>query len=224
MRLRATFLPGLLAGALPLAGVAQVAAPAAPKPQYFVGLGASIGVYQLPTGGSVNVISPTLMVGAQLRPRLAIQANAAYYQQNDSYFYPGSFYINGRQQFGTSNAASHQRTVAVPVLARYTLSRRPAHRLQADLLGGLALVHAAYRSAGTITDSVQTVVSNYEYHTATTGFYFVLGPSLRYRAGQHVDLTSDFVFNLLLNNRSSFSPSRASATLALGLRYRFARG
>lgn len=117
MRLRATLLPGLLAGALPLASFAQLN-DAAPKARYFVGLSAAVSGYQLPAGSYANVISPMPTAGAQLRPRWAVQASALYFQQNDSYGYAGLLFINGGLHQGVSVGTSRRHTVAVPVLAR----------------------------------------------------------------------------------------------------------
>ncbi|AWM33469.1 outer membrane beta-barrel protein [Hymenobacter nivis] len=225
MQFRTTLLPGLLAGALPLAGVAQVAAPAAPKAGYFVGLSAAVSGYQLPTGSYANVISPMPTVGAQLRPRWAVQASALYFQQNDSYGYTGLLFINGGLHQGVSVSTSRRHTVAVPVLARYTLTRRSAQHFQVDVLAGATVVRSTYRSSGTATDSLQNVVYNNDFRTAETGIYFTLGPGLRYRLGQQFALTGDLGFNFLLNSRpASHANGPTSATLTLGLRYRFARG
>ena len=164
MQFRTTLLPGLLAGALPLAGVAQVAAPAAPKTGYFMGLSAAVSGYQLPTGSYANVISPTPTMGAQLRPRWAVQASALYFQQNDSYDYTGLLFINGGLHQGVSVSTSRRHTVAVPVLARYTLTRRSVQRFRVDVLVGATVVRSTYCSSGTATDSLQNVV----YSAATT--------------------------------------------------------
>lgn len=222
MRLRATLLPGLLAGALPLVGLAQTA-PAAFKPQFFVGLGLAIGNYQMPYSVG-NITSPVPTLSMQLRPRWAVQASGTYYGKAYSSDYSGQLFFNGKLQTGTYSSTGRRRIVVVPVLVRYTLSHRPECRLQADLLSGFAVARSVLRVSGTTADSTQTVVSTYQDEMVTNNFYFVLGPGLRYRLGQRLDLTGDFVFNLGLNNyRDYVSPSRVSTTAALGLRYRFGR-
>lgn len=224
MRLRATLLPGLLAGALPLASFAQLN-DAVPKPRYFMGLSAAVSGYQLPAGSYANVISPMPTVGAQLRPRWAVQASVMYFQQNDSYSYTGLLFTNGGLHQGVDVGTSRRHTVAVPALVRYTLTRRSEQRFKVEVLAGATVVRSAYHSSGTTTDSLQNVVYNNEFRTAETGFYFTLGPGLRYRLGQQFDLTGDLGFNFLLNSRpASRANGPTSATLALGLRYRFARG
>ena len=213
-------LSGLLAGALPLAAFAQTETPAAFKPQLFVGLGVSVGSYRPSIEFYDNTVSPALTVGGQLGPRLAVQVSSVYSQQSNSYGYTGLLYINGGLHQGVSSGTSRQRIVAVPVLMRYTLTRRPARRFQVDLLGGTTVLRSTYRSMGTTIDSLQRVVSANDYRQATTTFCLALGPGLRYRMGQHLDLTSEYIFNILLNNRSY---SSASAALTAGLRYRFGR-
>ncbi|OGX84273.1 outer membrane beta-barrel protein [Hymenobacter coccineus] len=218
MRLRTTLLPGLLAGALPLAGFAQTGAPAAFKPQLFVGLGAAVGSPQSPTAFAENILAPALTAGVQLRPRLAVQASAQYFQRKDSYFQPGLFYFNGGLHEGISSSTDQQRIVAVPVLVRYALTRRPEQRLQVDVLGGFTLARSTYRSKSTTVDSLQNVVYNSDNNYVNNNFYLDLGAGLRYRLGNHLALTGDLVFNFLVNQHPYNS---TSSTAALGLRYRF---
>ncbi len=223
MQFRATLLSGLLAGALPLAGRAQTEAPAAFKHHFFVGLGAAVGNYQMPYSVG-NIISPMPTLGVQLRPRWAIQASGLYYGKEYSYDSPGQFFLNGKLQYSTYHNTSQRRIVAVPVLVRYTLSHRQDRRLQTDLLSGFAVAHSVFHRSSNTTDSMQAMASIYRDETVTTNVYFMLGTGLRYRLGQRLDLTGDFVFNFRLGNyRDYVSASRASATSALGLRYRFGR-
>lgn len=93
------------------------------------------------------------------------------------------------------------------------------------MLAGATVVRSAYRGSSTTTDSLQNTVYNNDFRTAETGFYLTLGPSLCYRLGQQFALTGDLGFNFLLNSRAAARANGpTSATLALGLRYRFARG
>lgn len=220
MRFCPPLLIGLLAGALPLASFAQTAAPAPFKPQLFVGLGVAAGSPQSPVASFDNTLSPLLTVGVQLQPRLALQASAQYHQRKDSYLHPGLFYFNGGLHQGISYSNSQQRTIAVPVLVRYALTRRPEQRLQVDALGGFTLARDTYQSNATTVDSLQNTVNNSNYDYANNNFYLNLGAGLRYRLGNHLALTGDLLFNLLLNRNTYNS---ISSTGALGLRYRFGR-
>lgn len=220
MRFCSYLLVGLLAGALPLAGFAQTEAPAAFKPQLFVGLGVAAGSPQSPVASFDNTLSPLLTVGVQLQPRLAVQASAQYHQRKDSYFHPGIFYFNGGLHQGISSSTDQQRAIAVPVLVRYALTRRAERHLQVDALGGFTLARSTYRSKATTVDSLQNVVYNSDYNYTNNTFYLNLGAGLRYRLGNHLALTGDLLLNLLLNRHTYNS---ISSTAALGLRYRFGR-
>lgn len=204
----------------PLLGVAQTSAPKENHCTLFVGLGALIGSYQLPSGLSANVVSPVPMVGVQVQPRLAIQASAAYYQESQSAIGGAPLVTQGQVKYLRVEGNDRRRTVPVLVLGRYTLTRRAEKHFQADVLTGITLLHSSLNQQRTIFDTTGVATSTNNYVTTTTSTYFALGASARYRMKPHLDLMTDWVFNKLLNGQSGV-PSRLSATLSVGLRYRF---
>ncbi|AMJ66992.1 hypothetical protein AXW84_17310 [Hymenobacter sp. PAMC 26628] len=183
-------------------------------------MGTAVGSPQSPVAFYENTLSPLLTVGAQLQPRLAVQAGAQYHQRKDSYFHPGLFYFNGGLHQGISSSTNQQRIVAIPVLVRYALTRRPEQRVQIDALGGFTLARFTYQSKSTTVDGLQNVVYNNNYDYASNNFYFNLGSGLRCRLGNDLDLTGDLMLNFLLARHLY---SYISSTAALGLRYRFGR-
>ncbi|MEJ7663090.1 MAG: hypothetical protein WKG07_27880 [Hymenobacter sp.] len=165
-------------------------------------------------------------VGAQLRPRWAVQVSALYFQQNDSYSYAGLLFINGGLHQGVNVGTSRRHTVAVPVLARYTLTRRSEQHFKVDILAGATAVRLRVPQP-----AARPLTASRAWCTTTTSALlkpastFTLGPSLRYHLGQQFDLTGDLGFNFLLNSRpAARTNGPTSATpgswLALPLRPR----
>lgn len=226
-------LPIALAGSLllgaPHPGAAQATEPA-PLPQYYVGLAAynsdfqHLGGYYWRTGFGVPVQAT---FGYQLRPRWAVQAGLVYQGYSFAYDYTNRDLLTGGQ-YGPLYSASiteRYRTFSASALARYTLTRKAAHRMQFDLLGGLTLEHYRNASRYTRTDSAAAPVatdSRYYYSQllATTGL------GLRYRFGQRLEATYNLLFSYGLTGYGSASPSysdRLTSSAALGLQYRFGR-
>ncbi len=220
MNLRITLLCGLVAAVLPIAGFAQIEATTAPAPHLLVGLGAIIGSYQLPFGLSTTVVSPVPMVGVQLRPRSALQVSAGYYQEETLHGAVPIDGTNGRPSHQSIIITERRHTIPSLILVRHSLTRHIKRRLQIDLLAGSTILSSTLRKRGTIIDSTQAVVSTYVSTTTTSGIYLALGPSLRYSLNPHLDLTSDWVFNKLLNTKS-ITPNRLSASILVGIKYRF---
>lgn len=126
---------------MPLVGVAQTMSTtpvATVAPRFFVGVGGSFGGYPVPGQSGVNVRSFVPTVGIQLQPRLAVQVSGAYTpdHQSTTYEYDPSY-----PYYATTERSTRTRTLVIPVLARYTLTRKLAHRFQADVLGGFSFVH-----------------------------------------------------------------------------------
>ena len=215
-------LPLLIAMSIPLLGAAQISPSNEHHCPFYVGLGALVGSYQLPAGAGINVVSPVPTVGAQVLPRLALQASAAYYQKSDMYF-GGTFYLtHGQAQFQRVDGSNRRRTVPVLLLARYTLTRRPANRLQAEVLAGVTLLRSSMHQQRSTVDSTGVATSTADDLPATTGTYFNLGAGARYRVLPRLDVVTDWVFNRLITAHPA-EPLRLSATLSVGLRYRFER-
>lgn len=183
----------------------------------YVGLAASKGNYKLPTNYALTTIAPVLTVGLQFKKRLALQLSAGYYQQqyNSSVGLPVAgppasyLYIIEKTSY---------RGVVVPLALSYTLTRQLEHRLKANIVGGAILTHVSSNQIVTI-DNTQSIISNFLDKT-TTGFYLSLGPALSYRLAPDLDLTSDLIFNRLMNQQNT-SNTRSGANLTMGVRYHF---
>ena len=212
---------------LPLVGFAQDEQ-AAPVPKFYVGLAAYSGPYQRfgssnYNGTDVNIpVQATL--GYQLRPRLAVQLGLTYSGYKRDYTYEYDYTDTNTNQINYSTNGTYRlRTFDTSLLLRYTLTRKAAHRFQADLVGGLRLTHQRARQVGTDIYSYinpsqgpRTIIEYdnvYPYNVLSAD----LGPSFRYRFGQRLEAVGDILFNLPVTG--NYHPLESS--LALGLRYRF---
>jgi hypothetical protein len=190
-----------------------------------VGLGVASNNYQQlgndRNGGSVPV---QLTGGYQLRPRLAVQVGLTYSGNSDRYDYSGLIYSNPSMPdiYYTNTGRGTTRRVSGSVLGRYTLTRKAAHRLQFDVLGGFGLEHQSYRSRGTQTriDQQTLTTNSYDERSTYTDLVFTLGPNVRYRFGERLELVYDLLFNTDLRSKSYLTQG-ITGGMALGLRYRF---
>ncbi|MGI4862867.1 MAG: outer membrane beta-barrel protein [Janthinobacterium lividum] len=218
-------LGGLLL-ALPFASYAQRTDPV-PTPRFYVGLAAYSSYYQPLSGGANRSTRVPFQVtaGYQWRPRLALQAGLAYSGVSASYFYIGRTYPSTslKGNYYDSNGRSTQRNTSASLLARYTLTRKPEHRLQFDVLGGFTWERNSYHDAGTRADSVQSslVVSPYDDHNAVNRLLLTVGPSVRYRFGQHLEVFYNLLFDINLASSQYYQIQGVTSSSALGLRYRF---
>lgn len=212
---------------LPLAGCAQNASPA-PQPRFYVGLGVYGSEYQ-PIGW--RTLPPTrvpvqLTVGYQLRPRLAVQAALAYHGASYQYANVSSYGSPGAPNaFFSYDGRSTQRSAAVSLLARYTLTRQLARRFQADLLGGFTLEHRASRDMGTYTEYQQGLItpSPYDNRTSASDPLLTVGPSVRCRVARRLEAVLDVTWDLVLDTSHPPVVTAITSAGALGLRYRFGR-
>jgi hypothetical protein len=233
--------------ALPLLSAAQAVPTAGPdgpatrrSPTFYLGVAAATGLLRSPDGFSGTPTGPStynhvpllpkLTVGWQLLPRLALQLSGQYAQQNDTYSYVlGLQDAAGQVALVPGFHSFRLHSVAVPVLARYTLTSNSTSRFQADLLGGATLVRRStqYQSqvylpspdgtpppAGTTPET--TAVA---YKKSTTDVHLSLGPSFRYRVAPRWQVVADVVANYCLTEdpigSSAFSPNKASTRNAL---------
>jgi hypothetical protein len=222
---RYAFAVGLLLS-LPSAGSAQGVAPT-PTPRYYVGLAAYSSKYQYVGGNSFRELRVPVQVtaGYQFQPQLAVQLGVAYsqstfdYSKQESASYPPGSFIVADKYFGKSI----WRHTSVSVLGRYTLTRPSAHRLQADVLGGVTLEKERQTTAYQYTtiDSTNAVHSSSQTMYGYTYAIWLLtaGLSTRYRVSQHLEAVLDATLNARLGSLTS-PPSLSGA---LGLRYRFGR-
>lgn len=214
-------LAGLLLGA-PCAGLAQT------FPHYYLGLAAYSSDYQ-GLGGSYNQgvrVPVQAVVGYQLRPRLAVQLGVAYSSATASYFgiskyYTGSAAAASPYAYFIDQGQTTRRNTSVALLARYTLTRQPAHRFQVDALGGftLELQRLDFSSTRTDIDSTSThfAMTQTQEQSRRTDLLLTAGISPRLRFGRHLEALLDVTINKALTLRTT----GLSGAAALGLRYRF---
>ncbi|NML63830.1 outer membrane beta-barrel protein [Hymenobacter sp. RP-2-7] len=224
---RPTILAALLLGA-PLLSRAQTPVAPTPLPRLYGGLAAYVSSFQSIGSGPETGFPLPLQatVGYQLRPRLAVQGSVAYRGGAYAYTYTNrDYFANG--QVGPAyeiSGVSRRRALSAAVLTRLTLTRQAAHRLQFDLLAGLTLERIGYVYNSVRTDSAAAPVAA-GYSTASTGLLVTAGPGLRYRFGPHLEATYNWLFSTGLagfDNHNSYY-YRSSASMALGVQYRFGR-
>lgn len=107
----------------------------------------------------------------------------------------------------------------------YTLTRRPGHRVQLDLLAGFTLEHSAHRQAGSALDSVQqgsgVVTSDFDERAAYNNLLLSAGPGGRCRLGTHFELLYDLLYNVNIRSDRVYQIQGLTPSSALGLRCRF---
>ena len=217
----------LLAAALPARAQTITDAPAAPR--FYVGLGLYNSFYQPITKeptrlGGAWQLPVQLVAGYQLRPRLAVQLGVAYSSYSTHYAFAGRVYSNSPDGYISYDRTTTVRDVTVSALARYTLTRNPAHRLQFDALGGLALERGSSFSRGTQADSVGGTrnVASFSNRASGTALLLTAGLGTRYRLGSRFELLYDFTLNRTLNGDAPHpAPLGLTGSQTLGLRYRF---
>jgi opacity protein-like surface antigen len=194
-----------------------------------VGLAAYSSFYQ-PIGGRPQVsgfpVPLQLTAGYQLRPRLAVQAGVAYSGSTRSYDFEYYSIADpaGPPRYHHHTGTSTIRNTSVSLLARYTLTRNPAHRVQFDALGGATLEHFSGYSRGTDTQGFVGSLESNDFSNRYSHSILLLtaGAGVRYRLTPRFDLNLDYTLNHpLLTASSHFWPSALTGTAALGVRYRF---
>jgi hypothetical protein len=165
--------------------------------------------------------------GYQLRPRWAVQVGLTYRGTSFSYDYTNRDYL-GSGKYGPAYAANikqHYRTFSASALARYTLTRQAAHRLQFDVLGGLTLEQLRSTARYTRTDSAATsVTTNPSYQI--NQLLATAGIGLRYRFNPRLEATYNLLTNYGLTGytyTSALYSDRFTGSMALGVQYRFGR-
>jgi hypothetical protein len=222
-------LSGLLLN-LPFIGFAQDN-PHAAAPKFYAGLAIYSGAYhslgRLEAPASINTSSTSTYqlpvqatLGYQLRPRLAVQLGLVYSGHKNDYALANEYTdTNSNKILFNSNGRSTLRHYTASLQARYTLTRKSAHRFQVDVVGGLAYDHQYYRGVGseeyTNVSQGTTTVTNHDDTFPYNEVLINVGPSLRYRFGQRLEVVYDLLLNQPLNRQSN------AGSMALGLRYRF---
>lgn len=206
-----------LAALLPLLSAAQTLPPTSERAlRFFVGVGGSFGGYPLPKRAGVNVRSFVPTVGVQLQPRLAVQLSGAYTAEptHTTCEYDPAY------PYGTIRR-SRTRTLVLPVLARYTLTRQLAHRFQADVLGGFSFVHFNDRSDVYQLDAnLLLLLPPTQQSASSNSACATLGAGVRVALGPRLEITGEAVLNHQLTS-PTIGRYWANPNVSAGLRYRF---
>lgn len=198
-------------------------------PRWYAGLQYGRQDYQLflprnPELGRTNARRPQLTLGYQFRPKLAVQVGIAPIKA--AFSYEGS----GTNQAGeplSEAGSSKGRSLAVPIVVRYTLAVKPWRNLHVDALAGGVLFWSRSQTEFARTEN-GVITSSYQSTDKLMNAYAALGPSVRYGFGRHVEVFSDWMF--YKNLRSASASNQAVSTgnkagitnsLNLGVRYRF---
>ena len=218
---------GLLLTA-PFQSFAQTTADSPPH-RFYVGLGAYHSNYQnlgsWRQGDTGFPVPVQLTAGYQLRPRLALELSAAYSGRTNTYGYDG-YYQNGNDptlSYYQYSGTYTERVTTVSALARYTLTRKPARRLQVDALGGFTLVHGNDYARGFEANDFSGTFRSVPFARRATynALLLTAGLGLRYRLTPRFELNFDLTTNRNLTHPDRYRGFTGSA--ALGLRYRFGK-
>ncbi len=155
-------------------------------------------------------------VGVVFSPWWSLQVSGAYRARTEAGSYAVTrFGPTGQGANVTYGSTITQRTWAVPLLASYGL-RSPAHRWQFDVLGGVTLVHDAFRRAAT-TDSADVRIGTTTTSTQHLGVNLTLGLGVRYAVKLRLSLVGNTLLTRVLNGAAA--PARcATPSLVVGLR------
>lgn len=190
--------------------------------RFYGGVGGFVGKYRIPYANGTllhYIAAPVLTVGYQITPRLAIQISGANY--NDSHHYEGEAYDRVAQKvIGMAYSEYERGATAVPVLFRYTLSKKSTHRVQFDALAGISFLRTNYRDALAVVDSIGTILSQSQQAESMNQNVLTLGLGVKIRLIRHLDFVGDVEANRTLSNKGYLTHHLQVSCLA-GLRYRF---
>ena len=164
---------------------------------------------------------PYVYAGYYLTPRLALQAGVQYEGYTEGI---GTTVIDAPTGiFLVSNLELQHRDWAVPVQARYALTRVLQRRLQVDVLGGLTAQRSAVEVREyAIANRQATDQVTYQFQRSVFGLHASAGAALAYGFGRRrrVQALAEGVFTKEL--RSGFrSGEPLQGGVSAGLRYRF---
>ncbi|MET4107561.1 hypothetical protein [Hymenobacter sp. UYP22] len=205
-----------------------------PFPRWYVGLQYGRQDYQLafsaPAGlasggaGRTNAYRTQLTLGYQITSSLAIQAGIAPLKQ--SFAYGGSGTNNAGQPV-IERGLSTTRSLAVPILTRYTVADKLWKNLQFDVLVGPVLFWSQGKSEFTRMENGVLTTRSLST-TQVRNAFLAAGPSARYVVGSHLAGFIDWMFYKNLQSTNSSYPgsnlgNKTGITTAvnLGIQYRF---
>lgn len=210
MRLSVILPAALVINTISLIAEAQTT-PASTGSKLSLGLGASYVRFNSP-----RKFAPTLSASMQITPRLALQAAASYHwRQRKSYF--GSYYYDN-ELYSDVVFTDYDRLLAVPVLARYTVTPL-ASRFHGDILGGVTGLFSFGHYTETSTTQTQgTQTTTRDSYKSFTGL-LSLGLSLRYALTPQVEVVGDALLNTAWNTKPFTRYSSFPTSYTLGVRY-----
>lgn len=186
---------------------------------FYVGLQVGAHRYLVDYQSGYNEITTGpahLQVGYQVSSHLAIQLGVGYRQERSA----GEAASPTTGQLAGRFEQSH-RTVDIPLVVRYTLTRRPANRFKFDLIGGVVMVRSRYRYDRTITED-GVITQDIHVDESVTDPYVTAGLGIRHRLSSKLDATLDAQLNKLTRDVQTDNRSLLRYySVGLGLRYSF---
>jgi len=205
------------------------AAQQTPIPRFYGGVQAFVSSFPIFYPGATNSYleysGPVeLLAGYRFAPRWAVQVG--WIGTRKIYHYESRYVDSTTGGDVVNMSRADHRNTAIPVLIRYSLTRKATHRIQFNVLAGVTLVHASYQRRTTRLVDEQLVIDDRKANSATN-LALCIGPSVRCSLGPHLELVAHYGHNATLNpHHSSNAGSLALATgfantFTGGIHYRF---
>lgn len=212
----------ILPFALLLLKAAPATAQTASSPKIYIGVQGFAGNYDLiyPRETSSRLIAAKpvqVTVGVQFAPQWAVQVGWVGSKQ---VFRTSGEYVNTTGKLTRYDSRDEQGSMAFPVLLRYTITHKAAHRIQFDGVAGLTIVRGTYREQATRWDDGQAV---YQLTRAnqTVNAILTAGPAIRCAVGSRVELLGMATLNKTLSGRTM--QTGITTTVSAGIQYVFTR-
>lgn len=165
-------------------------------------------------------------LGYYITPRFALQVSYSGGKSSYSGIAEGVTLTGERMQQITNSASSFY---AVPILVRYTLTKRPEKRLQFDVLAGLTFARGNYTESYSETLGEKTTLETSAQYDLQHS-YFTAGVAARYVFSRHWELEVTYTLSRNTKRMPDFynemtgSPYGLTSGYGLNLRYRFGIG
>lgn len=190
--------------------------------RFYAGAHAAAQVFRItsPTYPIQEVVIRPIYVfaGYQISSHLAVQAG--FLQINPSRSGYSNAGVNQMGQIVTGQGYTDQYDVAVPMLLRYRVARRPTHRLHLDLLLGLTLEFNHYQ-----VEDIFTVGGKVQYqvyvNSRSKNFYLTGGLGAGYDIRPRVEIMVEGTANRNTTSLNSDYAKKIMPGVGVGLRYRF---
>ena len=190
--------------------------------RFYAGAHAAAQVFRVtsPTYPIQEVVVRPIYVfaGYQISPHLAVQVG--FLQSNPSRSGYNNAGVNAMGQIVTGQGYTDQYDVAIPMLLRYRIARRPIHRLHIDLLLGLTLESNHYQVEDIFI--VGGVVKYQVYvNSRSNNFYLTGGLGAGYDITPRVEAMVEATANRNTTSLDSEYAKKIMPGVGVGLRYRF---